>query len=193
MFLSSGENLPIPREIIDKYSLTAGVSLPEEKYHRIKHEADLMRAENYLLYLLSRRSYTYGHLALKLAEKGFEKILINGLLNDFTRRGLIDDRAYARQMTESILRRKPAGRNFIIARLRAGYIPRQIAEAVVDEILEDVDEYEIAVKLMRLRKAYFSKFDLETARRKAYNYLSRRSIGYRAAQMAFEKIMKEDD
>jgi len=190
--ISTGDSFPVPREIRDKYSLKPGMNIAEDRLLIIRHEGDLKRAENYVLYLLSRRSYTFGHLAIKLNEKGFDKILINGLLNHLKERGLIDDNAFARQMADSIMRHKPAGRNYLIAQLRRKYVPRSIAESVVDDILEGVDQVQIAHDLLHRRWAYFSKFDLETARRKAYNYLSRRSIGYHAAREAFEKIIKED-
>ena len=71
-------------------------------------------------------------------------------------------------------------------------VPAAIARAIVEESFQDVDEFSLAFRLLESRWAYLSKFDLETARRKAYNYLSRRSISYNAARQAFEKISQEE-
>lgn len=66
-----------------------------------------------------------------------------------------------------------------------------MAADIVDEIMGNVDENELALEILRGRWRQFSKFDLETARKKAYNYLSRRSVSYGAAKYAFEAMIKE--
>jgi len=104
---------------------------------------------------------------------------------------LIDDVVFAREFAESILRNKPAGRSYVIGCLKQKHISHELAKSIVDELFAGVDEFELALRLLRGRWSYFSKFELETARRKAYNYLSRRSIDYRAAKQAFEKRMNK--
>jgi SOS response regulatory protein OraA/RecX len=105
---------------------------------------------------------------------------------------LLDDWRYAKNTVDAIMRRKPAGRNYLIGYLQSRHISRNLASAVVEELLGGLDETELASRLLRKRWSYLAKFELETARTKAYNYLSRRSIGYRAAKLAFEKILKEE-
>jgi SOS response regulatory protein OraA/RecX len=193
VIVSGGREILLTKAVIDRYSIKAGSKIDLDSLEDIKHESDLVRAEDYVTYLLSRRSYSSGLLAAKLREKGYEKEVVRETLSRLKEKGLLDDMVFAREMAESILRRKPAGRNYIIARLRRDYISRSLAEAVVDELLENVDESDMAHRLLRNRWSYFSKFELETARRKAYNYLSRRSIGYNAARQAFEKVLKEEN
>ena len=192
MSVSGGREILITRAVVEKYSIKAGSELEPDHLDDISHESDLMRADDYVTYLFSRRSYSSGLLAAKLAEKGYEKEVVRQTLSRFEEKGLLDDTVFAREMAQSVLRRKPAGRNYIIARLRKNYIPRQLAEKVVDELLQNIDETDMAQRLLRSRWSYFSKFELETARRKAYNYLSRRSIGYHAARLAFEKMLEEE-
>jgi hypothetical protein len=49
------------------------------------------------------------------------------------------------------------------------------------------------VELLERKKGSLAKFDLETARKKAYTYLSRRAISYGAAKAAFEKVFESSD
>jgi len=193
LVLSDGREIPLSRQMIDRYSLEAGISITAEKLNLIRLESEMTRSEEYVLYLLARRSYSSGHLVSKLVEKGFGEKVIRATMAILRERDLIDDTAYARELVESILRRKPAGRNYLVGCLRRKFIPRSLAESVVDELLAIVDETESAARLLRARWGYFSKFELETARRKAYNYLLRRSIGYRAAKEAFDLVLKESN
>ena len=180
-------------DIVGKYSIREGIEIPSSSLDEIRHESDLLRAENYVTYLLSRRAYSYGLLKNKMMEKQFEEKVIKATLTQFHKRGLVDDAQFARQTVELLLRRKPAGRRFLIAYLESKRVARKEAETAVEEALAGLDESDIAVRLLRSRWSYLAKFELETARTKAYNYLSRRSIGYRAAKAAFEKLLKKEN
>ena len=191
--LSDGEKINLSGSVSQKYSLQEQSEISDIQLKKIKLESDLQRARDYVTYLLSRSAYSYGQLLVKLDEKKYDRKISIRTLADLKEAGLIDDTRFARLIVESILRNKPAGRAFLVAALRKKYISRELAEATVDDCLRDVDETEMAVRLLRGRWRYFSKFELETARRKAYNYLSRRSINYRSAKTAFEKVAKEEE
>jgi len=192
LVLSTGEKILLTIKTIQKYSLQGKSEISIDLLKEIKLESDYHRAKEYVTYLLSRSAYSYGQLLTKMKEKMYDQKAAVMALAEFKEDGLIDDALFARQFTESILRHKPAGRGYIIACLRKKNIPRELAKATVDECFEDINEVDLAVKLLRQRWRYFSKFELDTAQRKAYNYLSRRSISYRSAKEAFEKVAKED-
>ncbi|RKX18100.1 MAG: hypothetical protein DRP51_09740 [Candidatus Zixiibacteriota bacterium] len=191
--LSNKEKVVLCREIVIKYRLKKGAEISSELFDKIKAESDLMRAENYASYLLARREYSSGMLKSKLIGKGYGPDLSKIVIDKLNRAKLVDDNRFARQAVETILRNKPAGRRYLVAYLRSKYIARELAEAVVDELLENIDEKELAERLLKSRFRLYLKFDLETARRKAYNYLSRRAISYGAAKFAFEKICRGFD
>ncbi|MEW5923680.1 MAG: regulatory protein RecX [Candidatus Zixiibacteriota bacterium] len=191
LLFAHGAEILATSRVLDQFGLKSGMKIEAEVIDAIKNESELQRAEEYLVYLLSRRSYSSGHLAAKMYEKGYRREIIAAMIEKFEERGLIDDAAFAREFAESIIRNKPAGKNYIIGCLQQKYVPAELAKAVAAELFENVDETALALRLLKSRWGYFSKFELETARRKAYNYLSRRSIGYRAAKTAFEQMLKE--
>lgn len=192
LILSNGEKILLTIKTIQKYSLRGKSEISNDLLKEIKLESDYHRAKEYVTYLLSRSAYSYGQLLAKMKEKNYDQKVAVVILSELKEDGLIDDTLFARQLTESILRHKPAGRKYIIACLQKKYIPYDLAKATVDECFEDINEVDLALRLLRRRWHYFSKFELETARRKAYNYLSRRSISYGSAKEAFEKVAKED-
>jgi len=192
VYLDSGEEIRIPGLLLDKYGISVGSELEQFIVDELSRKAEETRAENYVTYLLSRRSYSVGVLKSKLEEKGYSEAVVKTTLAKFADRGLVDDQQFAREMTESILRNKPAGKGYIISRLRQKHIPYPMAKSIVEEFFEGVDETELAYRLLKSRWRHFSKFELESARRKAYNYLSRRSISFNAARSAFDKIVEEE-
>jgi len=147
----------------------------------------------YVLNLLARREYSVGQMRQKLKTRGFEPKVVNALILELQKEGLLNDERFARNVVDVMLRRKPAGRAYLVAHLRKKRIARETAVDIVDGILDKTDESDLAEKLLRTRWRYFSKFEVETSRRKAYNYLSRRSIGYEAAKSAFDKLLKEEN
>ena len=192
LFLSDERDVILTKDIILKYQVRVGDEISEVRLKSIKVESDSQRARSYIDYLLAARSYSTGLLNVKLEQKGFDRSVIKPILLDYMNRGLLDNRKFARQLVESMLRNRPAGRRYIIARLQQKYVPRKLAGDVVDDLFSDIDESDLALRVLRKRWSYFSKFELDIARRKAYNYLSRRAINYRAAQQAFDMMVKEE-
>jgi regulatory protein len=137
---------------------------------------------------LAQRAYSIGEFKRKLRLKEIPDKLIAEIVADFKEKGLLGDYAYAVTRVRSLLERNPAGRAFLVSRLENHLVPRPIAEKAVNEVLADMDETDIALKLLEKRRAALSKFDLEMARRKAYTYLARRAISYGAAKKAFARL-----
>lgn len=192
LFLSDERAVILTKDILLKYELRAGDEISDFKLKSIVVESDSLRARVYIDYLLAMRSYSTGLLKVKLEQKGFDLSVIKSVLLDYMNRGLLDDRKFARQLVESMLRNQPAGRGYIVARLQQKYIGRKLAGEVADELFSGINESDLALRVLRKRWSYFSKFELDIARRKAYNYLSRRAINYRAAQQAFDAMVKEE-
>jgi SOS response regulatory protein OraA/RecX len=143
--------------------------------------------------MLARRAYSIGEFKERLRRKDIPGNLIIDIVKNYKDKRFLDDFRYGVSRVQSLMERKPAGRGFLIADLQNRLIPRTIAEEVVDKALADVDEVDTAVRLLEKRQSAFAKFDIETARRKAYTYLSRRAISYRAAKEAFEKLYGNRD
>ncbi len=191
VILSNRQRVMLDNAILFKSGLQVGENITSSQIESLRRDSGQQVATDYALYLLSRRNYSSGMLRRKLQEKAVAPRVIAAVISELTHKGLLDDRLFARRAVESILARKPAGKRFLTAYLRAKLVPRAIADEIVSEILEDEDETALAVRLLQPKLKSLAKFDLETARAKAYNYLSRRAISYSAAKEAFEILRKE--
>ncbi len=189
--LSNRQRVMLDNAILFKSGLQVGENITLSQIDSLRRDSGQQVAADYALFLLSRRNYSSGMLRRKLKEKGVSPRVIPAVISELTNKGFLDDRLFARRAVESILSRKPAGRHFLAAYLRSKLVPRAIADETVAEILVDEDETALAVRLLQSKLKSLAKFDLETARAKAYNYLSRRAISYTAAKEAFEILRKE--
>ena len=190
---SDGFEIRTTRQVIERLGLAEGTRFTPETYAELKRilqqEWAVYSAES----LLSRRPFSIGLFVRRMKEKGIAEPLIRDIVRDFKGRGLLNDYQYAVDRARLFLSRKPVGRGYLLSWLQNQLIPRDIAEKAVSEILADVDEVEAAVKLLEKKRLTLAKFDLETARRKAYTYLSRRAISYGAAKEAFDRLFGKSD
>lgn len=127
--------------------------------------------------ILARRDHSRGELRKKLLQRGFEAALIDEVLDDYQRRGWLNDVSFARQQAE-ILARKAWGPAQIQAKLGQHGVGREVASQVVDEL--EVDWAEVARQRVR------QKFRNGDAAR-AYRHLVQRGFpSGLARKVAFE-------
>jgi regulatory protein len=174
--------------LIAQHRLKEGIVLTPPQVEQIKRQAELEACDREVARLLSLRDHSEGEVRAKLARKRFSRETIGQILKAYRERRLLDDAQFAQAHARRLLERKPAGRSYLVAYLRRKYIDRDLAERTVDTLLSDRDETGLARASLQQRWSHWSQFDLETARRKAYTYLSRRGIGYEAARAAFEEL-----
>ncbi|NLG84800.1 MAG: regulatory protein RecX [Firmicutes bacterium] len=76
--------------------------------------------------LLARRDYTRQELRQRLANKGFAAAEVEEALARLMAWGYLDERALARRLVEEAITRRPRGRAFVVAELKARGIPDEI-------------------------------------------------------------------
>ncbi len=185
---SDGYQIRATKGVVDRFRLVEGATFSSETYAELERILEWEWAYYTAESMLARRPYSVGEFKQRLRHKDISDERIRRIVRDFRERGFLNDYEYALTRARSLVARKPAGRGFLVAWLRKRLVPREVVEKTVDELLADVDEVETAVELLNRKRSSLAKFDLETARRKAYTYLSRRAISYGAAREAFEKV-----
>lgn len=180
--------LIVSEDTMINFQLVNGVVITESQFKLLLGEAQLLlcfdRARNSLAF----RAHSVGELIIKLKQKGFSPDEIEPTISKLKDIQLLDDNQYALKLAEKINREKPCGRSILVAQLRKKLIDRELAEKTADMILKETDVVELAIKALSKRIQQFSQFELEEAKKKAYNYLSRRGFSYDAAKKAFEQL-----
>lgn len=185
---SNGYEVRAGKRVIEQLGLSEGDEFGREMFVKLKEildwEFSFYTAES----MLARRPYSVGEFKQRLRQKEIDSGHIARIVKDFLSKGLLDDFSYSVARVQSLKNRKPAGRGYYLAWLQNRLVPREIADKAIDEVLSSVDEVETAIGLLEKKRSSLAKFDLETARRKAYTYLSRRAISYGTAKAAFETV-----
>jgi SOS response regulatory protein OraA/RecX len=190
------EPLVVEAILVAKHRLKEGIVLTAPQAIVLEREAAEGACDREIARLLALRPHSIGELRAKLRRKGFEEVHATAIMKRYQQRGLLDDAHVASTLVRLSLERKPAGRSYLVALLRRKLIDRDLAEQTVEMALGDRDESELAYEaLSRRRRVLFSskQIEVETIRRRAYTYLSRRGIGYAAAKTAFERLLKETE
>ncbi|MEE8577177.1 MAG: RecX family transcriptional regulator [candidate division Zixibacteria bacterium] len=187
------DDLIIPAELVIKHRLKAGIVITVAQVDQLREEAARVVCEATAARLLAARAHSAGELRAKLKSRSFSPDNIDSTIKDFRNRALLDDAQVAGKLVEESLKRNPSGRAHLMAMLMRKRISRELAEDTIRRYLADSDEADLAEQSLRKRWSSFSRFELERARTKAYNYLSRRGIGYAAARTAFERLYNDQN
>jgi len=165
------------------------------------------RAWNYLLFLLSRRSYTVAELRERLLRRGLPEEEAEPLLERLAELRLVDDALYAEQYVSS--RKEARGRILIRQELRRKGVDPELVDSEVEELTPQ-QQADAATALLeknawRYRPSEPAEGDdsggapddaerfarreqVYKARAKAFGFLARRGFGAEAASAALERV-----
>ncbi|MDH4158148.1 MAG: recombination regulator RecX [candidate division Zixibacteria bacterium] len=187
--------LIVSHEMILQHRLVEGVVITPAQLELLRFESELYLCDDTAARLLAVRQHSVGELKAKLTQRKFSVEVARRVIKKYIDRGVLDDNHYALKLAEKLVAERPCGRSYLVAHLRRKKISRELAEETADMVLTGREEIALAMASLEKRWAHLGQFELEVARNKSYNYLSRRGFSYPAARAAFEKLVnrqKED-
>ncbi len=174
------------------YDYQSGAEYSKAAIEALKHDLEILAAERKLSDSLARGPKSVGLARRALKQKGFSAEIIDEIIERFIRAGFLDDRLFASQTVKYLLESNPAGSAFMRSVLVKKLVSSDLAEEIVGECFADVDESDLAEKLLRKSWWRLRELPLETARQKAYTQLARKSIGYDSCRRAFDKLAADE-
>ncbi len=190
LHLDRGEPLEVALEAIERLGLGVGDDLPaNRRHHLLDADADV-RIRDAALSLLSHRARTRSELRRRLVGKGFQPARVDHALDRLEARGLLDDAAVAAAFVRDRIRHRPRGPVRLTQELRAKGVQPEMAERVVEDVLEDeaLSEADLARRVVEgwlrrqgaatLRGLTASRGtpEAEKVRRRLHGYLARRGF-----------------
>ncbi|MDL9980528.1 regulatory protein RecX [Microbacterium sp. ASV49] len=152
-------------------------------------EAERDLAEQTLLKKLRTRSLSVREARAVVAERDLDDETVDAVIRVFERHGYLDDAALAGQLVHSGVDRKGQGRQVIAQTLAKRGIPRDIADAALDELPDD--DLERALEFARTKARSMTSLDRDTALRRLVGQLSRRGYGGSLAMTAARQALDE--
>ncbi len=138
----------------------------EEK--RLKVKSDALR-------LLAFRPRSVEELREKLEDKGHSAEDVAGVLEEFSKKGLLNDEKFGKLLVQSRLSQNPASKRTIALELKKkGLSPK--AQAAAMETLSDYDEKTAAREIARRKVDGMTELPRDKKKRRLYGFLKRRGF-----------------
>lgn len=130
-------------------------------------------------------------LKSKLADKGLPEDLIEEVLLDLERQGLLCDKVYAQNLAAKYTNSNPSGRRKISFELKRKGIDAPLREEILENLSPEA-ERERAKELAQGRWHRFSKLEPEKRRKRIYDFLIRRGFEFDLIRDVMTEIQNEN-
>ncbi|MDZ7843801.1 MAG: RecX family transcriptional regulator [Anaerolineales bacterium] len=154
--------------------LKVGTELDQGKIDQLTELDAREKAYQRALHYLSYRVRSEHEVRLNLEKHDIPQDVIEDTLERLREKSLVDDHQFASQWVENRAAFHPRGKRALAAELRQKGVSRKI----IDAVLEDVDEYHLAEKVVEKKINRVKNLDWTGFRKKMYGYLSRRGFHY---------------
>lgn len=163
----------------------------EHEPQPVEPDADEIRAraEEVLVRKLRSKQLSVSEARTVLRENDLDRDSIQDVLDDFLRRGYLDDRTLATLLVTSGSERKGQGRIALSRSLARRGIPRDIIDDALEELPDDDDER--ALEYARGKAPGMSRLEYDTALRRLLGQLARRGYGGSEAMNAARTALSE--
>lgn len=185
----------VSAEIVDRLSLGVGRVLARPELERLRDAAAALRTYDRALNLLAFRARSSADLRRRLVQKGESPAFADQAIERLTSLGLLDDAAYARQVTRSKVLGSGASKRRLQQELFRKGVARPVADEAIAEVLEDesIDEDATVEKLARRKLRSLEKLDAPSRRRRLYGFLARRGYDSQVIRRAMSRVLGADD
>ena len=178
------------REIVSRYNLKAGISLPLSAWEEIKAEEEYRKARERALYLLDYRDYSYVDLFRKL-EKNYSEETCYRVMDKMVEMGTINDRRYAEGLARHYVEVKRFGRRRAFQEMRGKGLTSEVINIALDAYDEDEENtwYERLYELVENK--YLRYLEDEKGVNRVKNALVRYGYSYDLIKEVLRDIEEE--
>lgn len=177
----------IYKDVIRKCGLRKGDTITDGKLNEILFLDEFHRAKDTALRYFSYRQRCEYELRKKLESKKYKPKVVDSVISNLKRIGLINDREFAENFTRNTLKGKAIGRNLLKRRLLDKKIPKDIIQQIIVKSYSNINEKETALetakKQLKKYRSIKSKSDDKQNYIRLSSFLSRR--GFSAEIIAY--------
>lgn len=159
--------------VLEKYPVNIGKTISVEQQTVLVRADFAARARGIAINYLSYKPRTKRELQKRLQRFAGDSEIVDALLEEFSRSGLINDLQYATAFISSRYRVKGHGPS----RLRSDLIRKGISRSTIEEALKQLDEEEIEQRAQELLRRQWPKYrkltDDRVRKRRAVAFLQR--------------------
>ena len=170
-------DIELDDELMRFFGIKIGVEFDSNEVKKIRDFSLRKIAKDKALELLNYRSKSENELRRKLTGKKIRRDIINEVISDLSRVGVIDDREFAIRFSRDYVQRKPAGEYLLKMELKKKGIKNEIIEETIEKIYSEFDKRELIRKLISKKKFNPLTSD-QKEKKKMYDFLLRRGFSW---------------
>jgi len=189
--LDSGRRVGLDKEVIRHFGVVEGKCFTPLEWRNIKGISARKVAKDSALDYLGRRARSEKELRQRLRILRIKKGLIDEVISDLKRTGLLDDRRFAMEFAEDFAARKAVGAVKMRAELQYRGIDKEIIEDTLGNIYEVLDSNELIRRSLKKKSRLLEKINDPKVKQKLYQYLLRQGFTWDEIKESFHSIGKE--
>jgi regulatory protein len=170
-------------------TLRKGQHLNDAEIKKLKQEDERHQAYDKTIRFLGYRSRSRAEVTRYLRDKGYADDVVEETISRLVNEHYLDDREFARFWLDNRERFRPRGRQALRYELRQ----KGIADDIIDTVLVDLDEDELAWNAIEKKLYQWQNLTEQELKKKIVGFLSRRGFNYETANNAFQRARSELD
>jgi regulatory protein len=178
--------------VVARFRLREGLSLTDEQVQEVLGGQVRQECFDKAMQLLQRRPHSRAELFKKLTRQEYSQALVNGVLDDLSRLGYVDDAQFAKDKALSAARHKHHGPERAAAELLKSGVEDEVARQALGEVYDAAGSTETARQLVRKKAPALRKLDPVVARRRLVGMLQRRGFEYEAIKPIVDEALGTD-
>jgi len=168
--------------------ICVGQELTQKEVDQVINKEQKVKALDKAFLWLGIRPRSRFEIKQKLKEKGFDEEVIKKTIKKLKELNYLDDEKFARAWVEDRKLNQPKGRYFIYSELKQKGVNKEIIEKVLDETYSKEEEFELALKLAKKKKAALKNLEPYNLYQKLANYLIQKGFSWGMVKEVWETI-----
>ena len=153
------------------------------------HDEQTKQALITALRLLAASPKSYRELKKKLESKGYSDQAVQNALQELSKQGVLDDKAYAKNLADRLIHGKGSGRFRIDFELKHHGVPESVRKDLLGSLTES-DEKERALELAKLKWPQFAKLDSKKRKKKLFDHLLRKGYDFQTVRDVLDEMTR---
>jgi regulatory protein len=170
-------------------ALRKGQYLSDVEIEKLKQEDERNKAYARAIRFLGFRARSQAEMVRYLRDKGYSAEVVDEIVGRLVNEQYLDDEAFARFWLEDRERFRPRGQQALRYELRQ----KGITDEVIDTVLTDLDEDELAWKAVEGKLYRWKNLAEQDLKKKIVGFLSRRGFNYETANKVFNRAWSSLD
>jgi regulatory protein len=175
--------------VVARYRLREGMTVTEEKLREIEQGEIRQNCMDRAMRFIESRLHSRVELQRKLRRAEFSVQLIEQVLDELTRLGVVDDQRFSRARLSLVMGQKRHGRRRALTDLLQRGVSRKTAEQTIGQTYSAGADATNARALAEKHAARLGRLDPIVARRRLTGLLSRRGFDYEQVRDAIDRVL----